>query len=106
MMAGPMTRSGLAARLRQRRETARRSNLWQVVQFNLDGIELERRLVLAIEDVDRDINVSSPVGKALLHAAAGERIVVEAPGGNVVVKVLEIRPCIVTSIIVRGESVR
>lgn len=68
----------------------RRSNLWQRVRFELCGIELERRLVPEVEDEGRDINAQSPVGKALLTASVGERITVEAPGGDVVVKVLEI----------------
>jgi len=67
-----------------------RTNLWLRVRFELCGIELERRVVPEVEDAAGEICSQSPVGKALLTASVGERITVEAPGGDVVVKVLEI----------------
>jgi len=65
------------------------SNLWRRVRFEVCGIELARRLVPELEG-GNEISSQSAVGKALLMASAGDRIVVEAPGGDVVVKVLEV----------------
>jgi transcription elongation GreA/GreB family factor len=65
------------------------SNLGCVVQFDLDGLRLKRRLVdlRVIDDPATELSVESPVGRALLAAAAGDELVVKAPAGDVVVKV-------------------
>ena len=90
----------------------RRTNLWQRVRFELDGIALERWLVPEAKDLIREISTSSPVGEALLTALPGERIVVQAPGGDVVVKVLEVeeytcyRACSHTIMIRQGGGER
>jgi transcription elongation GreA/GreB family factor len=65
------------------------SNLGRVVRFDLDGIRLERRLVdlPVLDDPGSELSVESPVGRALLSAAAGDELVVKAPAGDVVVKV-------------------
>ena len=68
-----------------------RTNLWQRVRFDLEGNTFERWLVPEAKDLTREISTGSPVGEALLTALPGERIVVQAPGGDVIVKVLEVR---------------
>jgi hypothetical protein len=78
------------SRPRPRLDLPPRSNLWQRVRFEICGIELVRRVVPEVEDAAGEICSQSPVGKALLTAMVGERITVEAPGGDVVVKVLAI----------------
>jgi transcription elongation GreA/GreB family factor len=73
----------------------RRSREWNrgcSVRFLLnDEHEFERQLVDEIVDPATELNVASPVGAALLTACVGDRLEVKAPGGYVVVKVLEIR---------------
>lgn len=66
------------------------TNMWRTVRFALGGVVLERRLVHVVEDQAADLNVESPVGRALLTARAGDVVTVRAPGGDVVVKVLGI----------------
>ena len=66
------------------------SNVGRVVRFRLEGVELGLRLVHAVEDVATELNVESPVGRALRGARVGDSLTVRAPGGNVVVKVLEV----------------
>jgi len=65
-------------------------NMWRSVRFALDGQVFERRLVYAVADPAGEINVKSAVGRALLTAQAGDELTVSAPGGDVVVKVLDI----------------
>lgn len=79
-----------AERTRPRVRLQPRSNLGRRLRFEVCGVELVRRLVHEVEDEGSDINYRSPVGKALLTASVGDRISVEAPGGDVVVKVLDI----------------
>ena len=64
------------------------SNVGRVVRFKLEGVDLGMRLVHVVEDVATELNVESPVGRALREASAGDSLTVKAPGGNVVVKVL------------------
>lgn len=66
------------------------SNVGRVVRFRLEGVELGLRLVYAVEDVATELNVESPVGRALREAQAGDSLTVRAPGGDVVVNVLEV----------------
>lgn len=65
------------------------SNLGRVIQFDLDGIQLQRRLVdlHVLDDPGVELSVESPVGRALLLARAGDELVVKAPAGDVIVKV-------------------
>jgi len=51
-------------------------------------MEFGLRLVDVVEDVATELNVESPVGRALREAQAGDSLTVRAPGGNVVVNVL------------------
>ncbi len=78
---------GLTMKMRHRQVQV--SNLWRTVRFDLDGQVFVRRLMPVVEGVE-DISSESPVGRALVLARVGERVVVEAPGGDVVVKVLGI----------------
>jgi transcription elongation GreA/GreB family factor len=65
-------------------------NLDHVVRFEVEGMELVRRLVAhEVEAVD-ELNVASAVGRALRNARPGDRMSVEAPGGCVEVSVLEV----------------
>jgi len=61
-----------------------------MVRFVLDDVVFERRLVYAVADPESEISIRSAVGLALLSAHAGDEVTVEAPGGDVVVKVLAI----------------
>lgn len=65
-------------------------NLWRTVRFALDGQEFARRLVTEVRDFAAEIGAGSPVGEVLLWARPGDEIVTRAPGGDVVVKVLEV----------------
>jgi transcription elongation GreA/GreB family factor len=52
-------------------ERARVTNTWRTVRFRLDGQVFERRLVLyPLDDPAGELNVASPVGRALLLARA------------------------------------
>lgn len=73
---------------RPRRRLPLQTNLGRWLRFEVCGVELVRRLVVEVEDEGREISYKSPVGKALLTANTGNRISVEAPGGDVIVKVL------------------
>jgi len=64
------------------------NNVGRVVRFRLEGMEFGLRLVDVVEDVATELNVESPVGRALREAQAGDSLTVRAPGGNVVVNVL------------------
>ncbi len=66
-----------------------RSNVGRLVRFNLDGVELVRRLVNPVNGSANGLSVESPVGRVLSKARVGDRVVVQAPVGDVVVKVLE-----------------
>ncbi len=68
---------------------ARAMNLWRTVRFSLDGQRFERRLVHQVDDL-AELNAGSPVGRALVTGRPGDEVVVKAPGGDVVVKVLEV----------------
>lgn len=65
------------------------SNLDRVIQFELDGNPLQRRLVgfTVVDDPAEELSIESPVGRALLGAQVGDEFVVPAPAGDVVVKV-------------------
>jgi transcription elongation GreA/GreB family factor len=65
------------------------TNCGRVVRFTLDGQDFERRLVHQVRKLD-ELNVESPVGGALATARPGDELTVRAPGGDVVVKVLEV----------------
>lgn len=74
----------------QPRQRARVTNLWRRVQFVLEGERFELRLVQGVADPGDELSVASPVGRSLLTAKAGESVTVNAPGGDVIVKVLEV----------------
>ena len=78
----------LAAKMQDMR--LRRSNLWQKVRFRLDGQMCEMRLVSTTVTKLDELSTESPVGAALLLARVGDEVKVETPGGNVIVKVLEV----------------
>ena len=67
------------------------SNIDRIVKFDLDGILLERRLVWGPQDVARDLNPESAIGRALLTARKGDTLTVAAPGGSVTVRLLEVQ---------------
>lgn len=75
---------------RMRLVRLRRSNVWQIVRFELDGQVFEMRLVPTRAHRLNELSAESPVGAAMMMARAGDEMEVEAPGGYVVVKVLEI----------------
>jgi len=54
-------------------------NLWQHVKFQLEDRVLERLLVPAVRDWDRELNAKSPVGKALLTAQVGDELTIPPP---------------------------
>ena len=58
-----------------------------------DGEEADYRLVAAAEADPRRgrISVDSPIGRALLGAGAGDRVVAETPGGRETLEVLRLR---------------
>ncbi|HEY5330638.1 MAG TPA: transcription elongation factor GreB [Acidobacteriaceae bacterium] len=64
-----------------------------VLYANAAGVEREVSIV-GIDEVDLDRNhVSwvSPVGRALMRSAEGDSVVLEAPGGKELLRVLEVR---------------
>jgi len=69
-----------------------RTNIWQDIQFAVEGLELRRRLVHTVTDHATELNVDSPVGQALLSALPGDELTVTAPGGPVTVRVINIIP--------------
>jgi len=73
-------------------QTLSRINLWYNVQFTVEGLELQRRLVHNVTDHATELNADSPVGQALLSALPGDELTVTAPGGPVTVRVITIIP--------------
>lgn len=69
-----------------------RTNLWQNIQFTVEGLELQRRLVHQVTDHATELNADSPIGQALLSALPGDELTVTAPGGPVAVRVITIVP--------------
>jgi len=65
-------------------------NMGKVVQFEVDGIVLERRIVITAMKRDEEISQASPVGHFIGNAQPGVIGVVHVPGGDSVVKVLRI----------------
>jgi len=74
----------------QRVRDAIQYNVERVVRFEVEGMELARRLVLGQVEGTTELSVESPVGRALRNARPGDRMRVEAPGGCVEVSVLEV----------------
>jgi len=68
------------------------NNLWKNVSFSVEGQPLRRQLVPSVHDPANEINVSSPIGAALLSARPGDSVTVRAPCGDVVVQVTTIIP--------------
>jgi len=64
------------------------NNLWNEIRFAMEGQEITRRLVPQVRDWETEIGMMSPVGEVLRWARVDDEIVVTAPGGDVVVKVL------------------
>jgi len=64
------------------------TNVGRRIWFTLNEVELELELVHEVKDWTREINVESPVGRALRNARAGDRCTVVTPGGVSVVNVL------------------
>ena len=64
-----------------------------VLYANAAGVEREVSIVGADEvDLDRNhVSWVSPLGRALMRSAAGDSVVLEAPGGNERLTVLELR---------------
>jgi len=67
-------------------------NLGKDIQFSVEGLPLQRRLVIAVKDLATEINVASPVGAALLSARPGDSVAVRAPCGDVLVQISNIIP--------------
>jgi transcription elongation factor GreA len=67
-----------------------------VVEFMMEGDdEASTYLVGSIEEKGRGYDVispGSPLGKALLGHAPGEKVIYEAPGGRFEVEILTVRP--------------
>lgn len=64
-----------------------------VLFANADGVEREVSIV-GVDEVDLDrghVSWVSPLGRALMRSAAGDSVVLEAPGGRERLKVLEVR---------------
>lgn len=66
------------------------SNLWSKITFEVEGQRLERWLVLEVDDFERQLSTACSVGQGLRRARPGDKFVVQAPGGDVVVKVFEV----------------
>ena len=64
------------------------TNVGRRIRFTLNGVELELELVYEVRDWTREVNVESPVGRALRNAREGDKNTVMTPGGVVVVNVL------------------
>jgi len=64
-----------------------------VLYANAAGVEREVSIVGADEvDLDRNhVSWVSPLGRALMRSAAGDSVVLEAPGGKELLTVLEVR---------------
>ncbi len=67
-----------------------------VVEVMMEGDdEMSSYLIGSIEEKGRGYDVispGSPLGKALLGHAPGEKVIYEAPGGRFVVEILSVRP--------------
>jgi transcription elongation GreA/GreB family factor len=68
------------------------NNVGRWIRFDLDGMRLERRLVetSVVDDPAVELSKDSPVGRALLHARAGDEIAVPVPAGAVTITVRSI----------------
>jgi transcription elongation factor GreB len=64
-----------------------------VLYANAAGVEREVSIVGADEvDLDRNhVSWVSPLGRALMRSAAGDSVVLDAPGGKELLTVLEVR---------------
>ncbi len=65
-------------------------HLGKVVEFDVDGIVLQRRVVMTAMDRDHEISQASPVGHFVANTPPGKSGVVHTPGGDAVVKVLAV----------------
>lgn len=67
------------------------SNVGRLVRFDLEGVRLARRLICRpVEDLETELSVGSPVGRALQRASVGDEVEVTTPGGAIVVQLLEV----------------
>jgi len=65
-------------------------HLGKIVEFDVDGVVLQRRIVLTAMDRDHEISQASPVGHFVGNTLPGTSGVVHTPGGDAVVKVLAV----------------
>ena len=67
------------------------TNLFKVIVFEVDGLQMMRRLVPVVHQVGQEISIGSPVGFKLANAEPGQEFTIARPGGeHSVVKVLSI----------------
>jgi hypothetical protein len=66
------------------------AHLGKIVEFDMDGAVLRRRVVLTAMDRDHEISQASPVGHFVGNALPGTSGIVHTPGGDAVVKVLAV----------------
>jgi len=88
LITGVNRQEVVAQRYRRLRRRLR-DNTGRVIRFTVDDDVITRRLVLQVEEPETEISVESIIGRVLVSAKPGERMVVDAPGGAVIVKVLE-----------------
>ena len=69
-------------------------NLWAQIEFVVDGVKLQRRLVITVTKIGKEISVASPVGGRLANAKPGDQFVIQmkAPEPDVVVSVVKVLP--------------
>jgi hypothetical protein len=65
-------------------------NLWKTITFRLDHTEITRRLVPFVRDSETELNIDSPVGRALLVARPGQTVVARTPAGDIDVQIISI----------------
>lgn len=68
------------------------TNLDKVIEFELDGMWMRRRLVPVVRQIGEEISIASPVGFTLANAQPGQEFVITRPDPNEysIVKVLSI----------------
>ena len=68
------------------------TNLGKVIEFELDGARLVRRLVQTVQRIGEEISIASPTGTKLVNAQPGQEFQISVKGtdGYLVGKVLTI----------------
>lgn len=73
------------------------TNLFKIIAFELDGLQITRRLVPMVRQVGQEISIASSVGFRLANATPGQEFTIARPDGeSSVVKVLAVTETPVT----------